>query len=159
MGQRAQDIAERIASFKDHLVAYVEDLSADDWGKTCEWEEWPVGATAYHLGDGHFAIYKLLGMIVDGKELPQLTMDQINASSKQNAQAHLDCTKTDALERLRENGAAFVDYVAGLSDEDLARRGSMPAFGGAVTVEQVIDYVVFQSGQEHFDSMKAAVAR
>ena len=159
MGQRAQDIAERIASFKDQLVAYVEDLSADDWGKTCEWEEWPVGATAYHLGDGHFAIYKLLGMIVDGKELPQLTMDQINASSKQNAQAHLDCTKTDALERLRKNGAAFVDYVAGLSDEDLDRRGSMPAFGGAVTVEQVIDYVVFQSGQEHFDSMKAAVAR
>jgi hypothetical protein len=159
MDQHAQEIANRIASFKDEVVAYVETLSTDDWGKICEWEQWPVGVTAYHLGDGHFAIYKLIKMIIDGKELPQLTMDQINAGSKQNAQAHLDCTKTDALDRLRQNGAAFVSFVAGLSDDDLARQGSMPAFGGAVSVAQVIDYVVFQSGQEHFDSMQAAVGR
>ena len=159
MGQRAQDIANRIASFKEKVVAYVEKLSANDWGQTCEWEQWPVGVTAYHLGNGHFAIYKLLAMIIAGKELPQLTMDQINAGSKQSAQAHLDCSRADALEKLRQNGTAFVSFVAELSDEDLARQGSMPAFGGAVSVEQVIDYVVFQSGQEHFDSMKAAVGR
>ena len=35
MGQRAQDIANRIASFKDEVVAYVEKLSANDWGQTC----------------------------------------------------------------------------------------------------------------------------
>jgi hypothetical protein len=159
MGQHAQDIANRIASFRDEVVAYVEKLSANDWGKTCEWEQWPVGVTAYHLGNGHFAIYKLIEMIIEGKALPQLTMDQINAGSKQDAQAHLDCSRADALEKLRQNGATFVSFVAGLSDDDLARQGSMPAFGGAVSVEQVIDYVIFQSGQEHFDSMKAAVGR
>jgi len=159
MGQQAQDIANRIASFRDEVAAYVEKLSANDWGQTCEWEQWPVGVTAYHLGDGHFAIYKLLEMIIEGQELPQLTMDQINAGSKRNAQTHMDCTRADALEKLRQNGAAFASFVAGLSDDDLARQGSMPAFGGAVSVAQVIDYVVFQSGREHFDSMKAAVGR
>ena len=157
MSRRAQDISKRIEAFKDDVVSYVNGISGDDWGKTCEWEEWPVGVTAYHLGNGHFAIYKLLGMIIAGKELPQLTMDQINASSKKSAQEHLDCTKAEALEKLRQNGAAFVDFVAGLSDDDLARQGSMPAFGGAVSVEKVIDYVIFQSGREHLDSIKAAV--
>ena len=107
------------------MVAYVGKLSANDWGQTCEWEQWPVGVTAYHLGDGHFAIFELLKMIIEGQELPQLTMDQINAGSKQNAQAHIDCTRADALEKLRHNGAAFESFVAGLSDDDLARQGSI----------------------------------
>jgi len=118
-----------------------------------------VGVTAIHLGDGHFAIYKTLEMIIEGQGLPQLSMDQIDAESKRNAQTHMDYTRAAALEKLRQNGAAFASLVAGLSDDDLARQGRMPAFGAAVSVAQVIDYVVFQSGREHFDRMQAAVGR
>jgi len=35
----------------------------------------------------------------------------------------------------------------------------MPAFGGEATVHQVIEFVIFQSAREHFDSMNAAVGR
>jgi hypothetical protein len=101
----------------------------------------------------------MLAMIVKGEELPQLTMDQVNAMSKKNVQKHANCTKTDALEQLRKNGAELAAYVAGLTEDDLDRKGSMPAFGGEVTTEKFIDYIIFQSAAQHFDSMKTAVGR
>jgi hypothetical protein len=159
MSQRAKDISQRIESLKNEVVAFVETLSEDDWKKPCEWEEWPVGVTARHLGAGHFGISKLLGMIVAGKELPQMTMDQVHEMSKKDSREHMDCTKTEALEQLRKNGAALAAYVAGLSDDELDRKASMPAFGGAVTTAQMIDYIIFQSAASHFDSMKTAVGR
>ena len=157
MSQRAKDLSERIESFRDDVIVFVENLSGDDWKRVCDWEEWTVGVTACHVGAGHFAISAMLAMIVKGEELPQLTMDQINAMSKKSAQKHSDCTKTEALEQLRKKGAELAAYVSGLTDDDLDRKGSMPAFGGEVTTEKFIDYIIFQSAAQHFDSMKTAV--
>ena len=86
-------------------------------------------------------------------------MDEINAMSKEKAQAHAHSTKADALALLRENGDKLIARVAALNDDDLERKGSMPAFGGDVTAGQLIDYVIFQSGGQHLASMKAAVGR
>ena len=159
MSKRALNLSKRIESFRDDVIAFVGTLSAKEWNARCDWEQWTVGVTARHLGAGHFGIFKLLGMVVEGKELPQLTMDQINAMSDKDAGEHPDCTKAEALEYLRQNGAELAAFVAGLSDEELDRKGSMPAFGGAVTLNQMVDYVIFKSAQEHFDSIKAAVGR
>lgn len=157
MNRRAKDMSARIETFKDDVMAFVENLSDDDWKRVCEWEEWTVGVTACHLGAGHFAISGMLGMIVKGEDLPQLTMDQVNAMSKKNAQKHSDYTKTEALELLRKNGAELAAFVSGLTEDELDRKGSMPAFGGEVTAEQFIDSIIFQSAAQHFDSMKTAV--
>jgi len=159
MSQRAKDLSVRIESFRDDVVAFVENLSEDDWKRVCDWEEWSVGVTAHHLGADHFAISGMLAMIVKGEDLPQLTMDQVNAMSKKNAQKYSDCTKTEALELLRKNGAELAVYVSGLIENDLDRKGSMPAFGGEVSAEKFVDYIIFQSAVQHFDSMKTAVGR
>ena len=159
MAQRSEALSKRIEDFQNEVIGFVNDLSDDDWHQTCEWEEWSVGATACHLGGGHLAISGMLHMIVRGEALPQLTMDEINAMSKKWAQKHTHSTKTDALALLREKGDQLVADVAALSDEDLDRKGSMPAFGGDVTAGQLIDYVIFQSGSQHLASMKAAVGR
>jgi len=159
MSQRAKEISVRIKSFSDNVMAFVENLSDDDWRKVCKSEKWPVGATAYHLGAGHFAIFDMAGMIVRGEDLPPLTMDQINAMSDKQAREHADCTKAEAIEALRKNSAEMVAFVAGLTDEELDRKGSMPAFGGEATTEQLIQYVIFESAMQHFDSMKTAVGR
>lgn len=159
MSRRAKDLSARIESFRDDVIAFVENLSDDDWKKVCEWEEWSVGVTAYHLGAGHFAMSGMLGMIVKGENLPQLTMDQVNAMSKKSVQKHSACTKAEALEQLQKNGAELAAYVSGLTDDELDRKGSMPAFGGEVSAEKFIDYIIFQSAVQHFDSMKTAVGR
>ena len=159
MSQRAKNIAEKIKSFNDGVITFVENLSDEEWTKMCEWEQWTVGVTARHLGAGHLAIFNLAGMIIRGEDLPQLSMDQVHEMSKKDAREHADCTKAEALGHLRENGPKMVDFASNLSDEDLGRKGSMPAFGGEFTTEQFIDMIIFQNAFQHFDNMKSAVEK
>ena len=159
MSQRAKDLSKQIESFRDKVITFVEALSAEAWNAGCDWEEWTAGVTARHIGAGHFRIFDMVGMIIQGKELPQLTMDQINAMSDKDSREHSDCTKADALDALRKNGAELAEFVAGLSDDELDRKGSMPAFGGEVSVNQIIEFVIFNSAQEHLDSIKTAVGK
>jgi len=159
MSGRAKDMAKRIESFRDEVIAFVDNLSGAGWKAVCAAEEWGVGTTARHLGAGHLAIKGLLGMIIEGKELPDLTMEQVNAMSDKDSRAHADCTKAEALEELKKNGADLAAYVANLTEEELDRKGRMRAFGGEASVSQVIDAIVFQSGRQHLASMKAALDR
>lgn len=157
MSERADKLAQRIKSFCDEVIAFVEKMSEDDWNKPCEWEQWTAGVTAYHIGAGHLAIFDLAGMIVQGKPLPQLNMEQIFEIANQQANDNAQCTKAETLEQLRNNRDRMAAFTEGLSDEDLGAKGSMPAFDGEVTTEQLIEYVIFQSAAQHFDSITKAV--
>jgi hypothetical protein len=157
MSQRAKDLTTRIETFRDDVIAFVEALSDEECNTECSMEEWTARVTARHIGAGHFGIFGMAGMILEGKELPQLTIEQINEMSDKDSRAHADCTKDDALDALKKNGAELAAFVAGLSDDELDRKGSMPAFGGEASVNQIIEFVIFQSAQEHFDNIKKAV--
>ena len=157
MSQRAKNISERIKSLADEVITFVEGLNGSNWAKVCDMENWSVGVTARHIGAGHFAISKMAAMIVRGDDLPALSMNQINEMSDKDSRDHADCTKAEALELLRKNSAELAAYAAELTDDELNRKGSMPAFGGEVTTEKLFDFIIFQSAAEHFESMKAAV--
>ena len=159
MSERAKDLSRRIEAFTDEVVAYVDGISAEDWNKVLEWEEWSAGVTARHIGAGHFRIFDLARMMTAGKELPQLSMDQITEMSNKDSREHSDCTKEETLDALRKNGAELAGFVGGLSDDDLGCKGSMPAFGGEFNVEQMIEFVIFQSAREHLDNIKKAVGK
>jgi len=159
MSQRAQDISKRIKSFADKVITFVESLTESDWNKICDGEDWTVGVTARHIGAAHFAISKMAAMIVRGEDLPPLSMDQINAMSEKDSRKHADCTKAEALELLRKNSAELAAFAAGLTDDELDRKGSMPAFGGEVRTGQLFDFIIFQSANQHFDSMRTAVGK
>lgn len=158
MSQRVDNIADRVRSFSDEVIAYIELLSNEDWAKTCDAEQWTVGVTAHHIGAGHLRIFKMAEMITRSEALPQLAMDQINEMSNAQARKNTHCTKAEALEQLKTSSAKMVAFIRDLSDEDLDRKGSMPAFGGEVTTEQLIGYVLFESAAQHFNSIKTAVA-
>lgn len=159
MSQRAEELSRRIEKFNHDAIAFVEAMSDEDWKANCEWEEWTAGMTARHIGAGHFGIFGMCGMILEGKELPQLTMEEINAMSDKDSREHADTTKAETLEAMRDNGAKLVAFVSGLSDEDLDRKGSMPAFGGEASVNQIIEFVIFQSAREHIDNIKKATGK
>lgn len=158
MSRRAMKLSVRIQSFKDELLSFVENLSDDDWKKKCAWDEWAVGVTARHLGAGHFAIFGMIGKMIRGEQLPKLTMDQINESANRDAREYLNCTKPEALDLIRKNGAELIEFVARLTNDELDRKSRLPALGGDISTEQFIERVLFQSGGEHFGNMKRAVS-
>ena len=159
MSLRTEELSKRIETFKDDVIAFVEQLSDEDCNVECSAEEWTARVTARHIGAGHFGIFGMAQMILEGKELPQLTIEQINEMSEKDSREHSEVTRDDALEALKNNGAKLATFVAGLSDDDLDRKGSMPAFGGEASINQIIEFVIFQSAREHFDNIKKAVGK
>ena len=159
MNQCARDISYRIKSFSDEVKAFVTNLSAEDWNRVCDEEQWPVGVTARHLAAGHLAITDMADAIVRGKPLPEMTMEQIVDMANQHARDHADCTKAEVLDLLQKNSAETVDYYAGLDDEALDRKGRMPAFDGEVSTGQLAEFVILTSAAQHLESMKSAVGK
>lgn len=156
MGNRTETMAARVENFSREVIDYVSQLSDDQWRQTCDWEQWSVGTTARHIGN-HLGIFSLAEMVIRGEDLPQWTMSEIDAMSNRDSHEHADCTPAEALALLREKSAGMMAFLKGLADADLDRENSMPAFGGTVTIEQLIDYVVFQSAVKHLASIRQAV--
>jgi hypothetical protein len=80
-----------------------------------------------------------------------------NPADNKNDRDHAGCTRTEVIERLQKIVAETVDYCAALSDDELYRKGGMPAFGGAVTAGQEAEFVFLTNAARHLKSMKAAV--
>ncbi|MCU0592847.1 MAG: DinB family protein [Desulfobacterales bacterium] len=156
MSERAKTLAGRLRGFSDDVIAFVEGCSKKNWKKACAKEEWPVGVTARHIGAAHFEAVDLVRMIVKGEKLPEFTMEQLVEMANEHARRHAACTREEVLGLLRRNGAALVDYVAGLSDAELDRTGHLALAGGKLSAQQLIEAVILKSGGEHFASMKAA---
>ena len=157
MSEKAKNLAQRLGAFSAEVIAFVEGCSEKNWKKACAQEEWPVGVTARHIAAGHFEAVDLARMIAKGEKLPEFTMDQLVAMANAHARQHAACTRDEVLGLLRRNGAALVDYVAGLSDAELDRTGHLALAGGKMSAQQFIEAVILNSGGEHFASMKAAV--
>ena len=157
MSQKAKNLAERLRAFTDDVIGFVEGCSDENWRKVLATEEWTVGVTARHIGAGHFEAVGLARMMVKGEKLPEFTMEQLVEMANAHARQHAACTRDEVLGLLRRNGAALVDYVAGLSDAELDRTGHLALAGGKMSAQQFIEAVILNSGGEHFASMKAAV--
>ena len=156
MNQRAKDLAQRLNTFNDQVVAYVKNCSDEDWHKECTWEEWTVGVTARHIGSGHYRVIGLAKMIINGEKLRDLTAEQVNESGNQHARKHADCTREEVLDVLQKNGTSLVDFVTGLDETELDSKGHLSLAGGEITTQQFLQYVILQSGGEHLANMKAA---
>jgi hypothetical protein len=83
-------------------------------------------------------------------------MDEIINMANRDAREHETCTRNEVLEILKMNGQAVVNFVEGLQDSDLDRMGYLFK---EISVEQLIETVVLQSGGQHFENIRTAVAK
>jgi hypothetical protein len=159
MSPRAEELAKRFTAFNNEFTAFVESCPAKDWTKVCPGENWPVGVVARHVAAGHYRVLGLAKMIVEGRQLPDISRDGIDQANAQHAEKHAGCTKDEVLALLRKNGTAISDYIAGLDDADLDRTGHLAAAGGPISTRQIIENLVIQSAGEHLASLKSATGR
>jgi hypothetical protein len=156
MSQRAKELSKGFMGFNNEVIAFVEKCSDENWEKVCSREKWPVGVVARHIAAGHYSALGLAKMIVDGKQLPNLTQETIDQGNAQHAQKHANCTKDEVLGILREKGSSVADYVAGLDDADLDRTSNLSVAGGTISTQQFIENIIIHSGTEHLTNMKSA---
>ena len=159
MTTQARDLADRLRAFNEEVVAFVKGLSEEEWRRTCESEKWSVGVVARHVGVGHYASIELAKIIVSGQALPDFGMEQISSLNEAHARKHTDCTKEEVLSILDKKGRKMVDYVAGLSDEELHRSNYVAEFNGDISVRKMLETINLQSAGEHLASMRRTVAQ
>ena len=121
MNQRAKELAERLTTFNNDVISFVENCPDDVWQKVTSGEQWPVGVVAHHVAAGHYGILDWVKMIVTGVALPDLTMDAIDQMNAKHAEEHVNCTKSEVLGLLKQNGSSIIRFVAELDDEKLDR--------------------------------------
>ena len=157
MSQKVDTLVEKLATFNNEMLAIVENCTDEDWQKVCGGEQWTVGVVAHHVAAGHYSSLDLVKMIVAGETLPSLTMDTIDRMNAQHAQENANCTREEVLALLREHGATFADYLAGLSEAELSRTGYLAALDGDVSVQQFVEMIILHSAGDHLTNMKTAI--
>jgi len=157
MTNQAQQLADRLKAFNDELIHLIQPLDPDTWRKPCESETWSIGVVARHVGAGHYRAVELAKLIIAGQPVPEFPHDAIDQMNDAHAKKHADCTKEQVVAILEKHGGALVDYVAGLSDEELTRSARVPAFGAALSARQILEEMIIKSGSEHLASIRKTV--
>ena len=158
MSDKSKKLADRLNSFNEQVISFVEICTETDWRKIGV-EDWPVGVTARHIGASHYTAVSAAKMILKGEKFPEMTMADITENANRHAREHAECTKSEVLDILRDKGRKIVAFAGGLDDSELDKTGYLPALGGNMTVEQFLETVVLQGANEHFQSMKTATGK
>jgi uncharacterized damage-inducible protein DinB len=156
MSTRAEQLADELQQATNEVAAYIERIPDEAWQHTCAAEQCTVAALACHIADGYGPILEgLVKPIAEGREGPRFTADDLAQWNAAAAQENAAQPKAVALERLRRNAPAAIDYVRSLSDDQLQRTGTLPFGGDPMTAEEVITHVLIGHPRGHLASIEA----
>ena len=127
MTTRAENLADQFEKANDQFIALIERLNEGQWRARCSAEGWTVAETACHLAEDHRVLADFVQLVVDGKALPDFTVDGLHQMNAEQAARNANCTKDQVLQLLRTNGAAALAIVRGLTDVQLNHAIKVPA--------------------------------
>lgn len=158
MGQRSSQLADRLEQAVAEFAETIQQIQDGLWAAATTPEGWTVAATAQHVS-GQFPLeMEYLTALAEGRPLPGYSWDDINHRNDTRAERNKAARKEDVLRELRHNAAAAVDFVRGLSDEQLDAKAPLALAGGAeVTLQQLIEGgVLIDHVRGHLASIRAA---
>ena len=71
MSDRPKKLADRLNSFNEQVISFVEICTETHWRKLGA-EQWPVGVTARHIGANHYSAMSWAKLILKGEKYPCL---------------------------------------------------------------------------------------
>jgi uncharacterized protein (TIGR03083 family) len=158
MSAKAEALAAQIEGKARDAVATLQKLGDADWQKVTAAEKWTVGATAHHLAGGLEAVAGIVTGIVTGAPprggFTRAMLDQMNA---QHAREHADCARAEALALFQKGAATACTVVRGLSDDQLAKSGTVFTDVPPMTAEQLIMRGLVSHIDEHMGSIRKTV--
>jgi DinB superfamily len=159
MGAKSDSLATQFESKAQDAVALVEKLSDGEWKKVTAAERWSVGVTAHHLAGAYEAVAGIVRTLASGQSVPNFTTAMLDQMNAQHAKEHAACTRTETLALFRKGAAAAAPVVRGLSDEELAKSGTVFADAPPMTVEQLVLLGLINHTDEHMGSIRKTVGK
>jgi hypothetical protein len=157
MGAKAETLAKQFEAKAQEATAVLEKLSEVDWKKPTEAEQWTVGVTAHHVAGAHEAIASIVKTIAAGQSMPNFTMDMLHEANAKHAREHASCTKAETIALHTQGAAAAAAVVRGLSDDQLAKRGTVLTGVSPMSVEQVVTNILIHHVDDHLSSIRKAI--
>jgi hypothetical protein len=157
MGAKGEALARQFEGKAQEASATLEKLTDADWKRMTAAEKWSVGVTAHHVAQSHEPIAGIVKTVAAGQSIPNFTMDMLHEANAKHAKEHAGCTKAETIALHRKGAAAAAAVLRGLSDEQLARSGTVLTGMPAMTAEQVVTHILINHIDDHFGSIRKTV--
>ena len=157
MGTTSEAYARQFEAKAAEATALLETLTDADWTKTTAAERWTVAVTAHHIASSYASAVGLITTIAAGQTLPHFTREILDERNARHAREFVACTKTETIALHRRNAAAAAAAVRGLSDDELARTGTVFAGMPPVSVEDLVQRVLLAHIDAHFGSIRKTI--
>lgn len=158
MSKRARDLSSHLDVFNRRLMGFLSGLDETQQNKILVWEGYSVLTVAGHIsGPRHYGLREMAEMFIHHEDFPDITSEMIVNLANQDFEFHKIWTIDKVLRNLDEQGQLTISYIAGLSDRDLKAVGHLETYGGDISVDQLIDWIIIGTSVDHLENMKRAV--
>ena len=157
MGAKSEALAKQFEAKVEEATGVLEKLSDADWKKVTAAEKWPVGVTAHHVAGSHEPIAGILKTVASGQSMPHFTMGMLDEMNAKHAKDFAGCTKAETIALHKQGAAAAAAVVRGLSDDQLAKSGTVLAGMPAMSAEQIVTGILINHIDDHFGSIRKTV--
>jgi hypothetical protein len=158
MGAKTEALARQFEEKARAAVATLEKLGDAEWKRVTTAEKWTVGVTAHHLAGGLEVVAGIVTGIVSGApprgDFTRAMLDEMNA---QHAKEHADCTRAETLTLFQKGAAKAFAVVQGLSDDQLAKSGTVFTDAPPMTAEQLIMLGLVGHIDDHMGSIRKTI--
>jgi uncharacterized damage-inducible protein DinB len=154
MGAKAEALARQFETKAQEATEVFRKVSDADWKKTTGAEHWTVGVTAHHIASSHEGITGIIKTLAAGQPMPNFTMEMLHEMNAKHAKENANTTKAETLALHEKGAAAAVATVRGLSDEQLAKSGTVLAGMPPMSVEQAITNILIHHVDDHLGSIR-----
>jgi len=158
MGAKSEALAKQYEAKVNEATAVLDTLSDADWKKTTGGETWTVGVVAHHVAGGHEGIAGIIKTVAGGQSIPNFTLDALHEMNAKHAHEFANVSKAETVALHKKNAAAAAAVVRGLSDEQLAKSGTVLTGIPPMTVEQIVTNILIHHIDDHLGSIKKTVA-
>ena len=159
MGAKSETLAQRFEAKVHDAVATLEKLDEGDWAKVTDAERWPVGVTAHHIAGALEPIAHMVRAVAAGQSPGSFTSAMIDEMNARHAEEHAHCTRAETVALLATGAVVAAAAIRALSDEQLARSGTVLTDVPPMTVEQLINGGLIDHVDEHFGSIRKTVGQ
>jgi hypothetical protein len=157
MGAKGEALAKQFEAKAQEATGVLEKLSDADWKKVTDAEKWSVGVTAHHVAGSHEPIADILKTVASGQAMPNFTMDMLNDMNAKHAKDFAACTKAETIALHKKGVATAAAVVRGLSDDQLAKSGTVLAGMPAMSAEQIVTGILINHIDDHFGSIRKTI--
>ena len=158
MGAKGEAFAKQFEAKVEEATALLEKLSDADWKKTTTAEKWTVAVTAHHIARSYEPVTHIIKTIATGQALPHFTPKMLDEMNAKHAEEHAGCTKAETTALHQKGAAVAAAVVRNLSDEQLARSGTVFAGLPPMSAEQLVMRGLINHIDEHFGSIRKTIS-